>query len=246
MKSKRVGVIFLLLIIMCCSQVFAAATPKKNTNQTLAATARSYILMEESSGKILLERNADEPLPPASITKVMTLLLINEAVDTGKINWEDKVTISEHAAHMGGSQVFMEPGEEQTVRDLVKCICIASANDAAVAMSEYIAGSEEQFVELMNKRAAELGMTHTVFKNACGLHTEGHVSTARDIALMSRALVNGHPEITKTLTTWMDTITHRTRRGESEFGLSNTNKMLKWYKGITGLKRVIPQKQNIV
>ena len=137
---------------------------------------------------------------------------------------------------MGGSQVFMEPGEEQTVRDLVKCICIASANDAAVAMSEYIAGSEEQFVELMNKRAAELGMTHTVFKNACGLHTEGHVSTARDIALMSRALVNGHPEITKTLTTWMDTITHRTRRGESEFGLSNTNKMLKWYKGITGLK----------
>ena len=236
MKSKRVGVIFLLLIVMCCSQVFAAATPKKNTNQTLAATARSYILMEESSGKILLERNADEPLPPASITKVMTLLLINEAVDTGKINWEDKVTISEHAAHMGGSQVFMEPGEEQTVRDLVKCICIASANDAAVAMSEYIAGSEEQFVEIMNKRAAELGMTHTVFKNACGLHTEGHVSTARDIALMSRALVNGHPEITKTLTTWMDTITHRTRRGESEFGLSNTNKMLKWYKGITGLK----------
>lgn len=236
MKIKRVGVILLLLIVMCSSQVFAATTPKKNTNQTIAATARSYILMEESSGKVLLERNADEPLPPASITKVMTLLLINEAIDNGKINWEDKVTISEHAAHMGGSQVFMEPGEEQTVRDLVKCICIASANDAAVAMSEYIAGSEEQFVELMNKRASELGMTHTVFKNACGLHTEGHVSTAKDIALMSRALMSGHPEITKTLTTWMDTITHRTRRGESEFGLSNTNKMLKWYQGITGLK----------
>ncbi len=236
MKIKRVGVILLLLIVMCSSQVFAATTPKKNTNQTIAATARSYILMEESSGKVLLERNADEPLPPASITKVMTLLLINEAIDNGKINWEDKVTISEHAAHMGGSQVFMEPGEEQTVRDLVKCICIASANDAAVAMSEYIAGSEEQFVELMNKRASELGMTHTVFKNACGLHTEGHVSTAKDIALMSRALMSGHPEITKTLTTWMDSITHRTRRGESEFGLSNTNKMLKWYQGITGLK----------
>lgn len=236
MKSRRAGVVFLLLVVMCSSQVFAANIPQKTNNQSLAATARSYILMEESSGKVLLERNADEPLPPASITKVMTLLLINEAIDTGKINWEDKVTISEHAAHMGGSQVFMEPGEEQTVRDLVKCICIASANDAAVAMSEYIAGSEEQFVELMNKRAKELGMTHTVFKNACGLHVDGHVSTARDIALMSRALVNGHPEITKTLTTWMDTITHKTRRGESEFGLSNTNKMLKWYKGITGLK----------
>lgn len=236
MKMKRIGVIFLILIIMCSSQTFAATTPNKTANQTLAATARSYILMEESSGKVLLEHNADEPLPPASITKVMTLLLINEAIDNGKINWEDKVTISEHAAHMGGSQVYMEPGEEQTVRDLVKCICIASANDAAVAMSEYIAGSEEHFVELMNKKASELGMTHTVFKNACGLHTEGHVSTARDIALMSRALINGHPDITKTLTTWMDTITHRTRRGESEFGLSNTNKMLKWYQGITGLK----------
>ena len=236
MKSRRAGVIFLLLIVICSSQVFAASTPQKANSQSLATTARSYILMEESSGKVLLERNADEPLPPASITKIMTLLLINEAIDTGKINWEDKVTISEHAAHMGGSQVFMEPGEEQTVRDLVKCICIASANDAAVAMSEYIAGSEEQFVELMNKRAKELGMTHTVFKNACGLHIDGHVSTARDIALMSRALINGHPEITKTLTTWMDTITHKTRRGESEFGLSNTNKMLKWYKGTTGLK----------
>lgn len=192
--------------------------------------------MEQSSGKVLLEHNSEEPLPPASITKVMTLLLINEAIDGGKINWDDKVTISEHAAHMGGSQVFMEPGEEQTVRDLVKCICIASANDAAVAMSEYIAGSEEQFVELMNKRAGELGMSHTVFKNACGLHVEGHVSTAKDIALMSRALLQEHPEMSKILTTWMDSITHRTRRGESEFGLSNTNKMIKWYKGITGLK----------
>ncbi|MBU3805216.1 MAG: D-alanyl-D-alanine carboxypeptidase [Candidatus Cellulosilyticum pullistercoris] len=236
MKRQQAKYVFFLVLILTCTQVFAKANPTTESNQTMAATARSYVLMEQSSGKVLLERNSEEPFPPASITKVMTLLLINEAIDAGKINWDDKVTISEHAAHMGGSQVFMEPGEEQTVRDLVKCICIASANDAAVAMSEYIAGSEEQFVELMNKRASELGMNHTVFKNACGLHIDGHVSTAKDIALMSRALLEEHPEMSKILTTWMDSITHRTRRGESEFGLSNTNKMIKWYKGITGLK----------
>ena len=236
MKHRQAQTIFFLVLILTCTQVFAKANPATESNQTMAATARSYVLMEQSSGKVLLEHNAEVALPPASITKVMTLLLINEAIDAGKVNWDDKVTISEHAAHMGGSQVFMEPGEEQTVRDLVKCICIASANDAAVAMSEYIAGSEEQFVELMNKRAAELGMNHTVFKNACGLHEDGHVSTAKDIALMSRALLEEHPEMSKILTTWMDSIIHRTRRGESEFGLSNTNKMIKWYQGITGLK----------
>ena len=235
MRNKSVKYVVLLVIMMCTSNVFALEKTN-NEPSALAPTARSYILMEESSGKILLEYNADEKLPPASITKVMTLLLINEAVDTGKINWDDKVTISEHAAHMGGSQVFMEPGEEQTVRDLVKCICIASANDAAVAMSEYIAGSEQGFVDLMNTKAKQLGMENTVFLNACGLHVEGHVSTSRDIAIMSRELIKNHPEITKTLTTWMDTITHKTRRGESIFGLANTNKMLKWYNGITGLK----------
>lgn len=235
MRNKKAILIIMLIGIISCSQLFAAVAPQKG-EESMAATARSYVLMEESSGKILLEKNGDTAFPPASITKVMTLLLINDAIAAGKISWEDKVTISEHAAHMGGSQVFMEPGEEQTVRDLVKCICIASANDAAVAMGEYIAGSEEQFVELMNKRAAELGMKNTVFKNACGLHIEGHVSSAHDIAIMSRELVKNYPEITKTLSIWMDTITHKTRRGESEFGLSNTNKMLKWYKGITGLK----------
>lgn len=236
MKCQRRCCLFLLTVLLACSQIFATGADKAKNDGTMAATARSYVLMEQASGKVLLEKNSNEPLPPASITKVMTLLLINEAIDAGKINWDDKVSISEHAAHMGGSQVFMEPGEEQTVRDLVKCICIASANDAAVAMSEYVAGSEEQFVDLMNKRAQELGMKNTVFKNACGLHVEGHVSTANDIALMSRALLLEHPEMSKTLTTWMDSIIHRTRRGETEFGLSNTNKMLKWYKGITGLK----------
>ena len=226
----------ILVVLLSFSQVFAAPAAQNKESGTIAQTARSYILMEESSGKVLLEKEADTSYPPASITKVMTLLLIHDAIAEGKINWDDKVTISEHAAHMGGSQVFMEPGEEQTVRDLVKCICIASANDAAVAMSEYIAGSEEQFVQMMNDKAKALGMNNTVFKNACGLHVDGHVSSARDIAIMSRELVKNYPEITKVVTTWMDTIVHRTRRGESEFGLANTNKMLKWYNGITGLK----------
>jgi len=235
MRRQQRYFIFFLVMILSCTGLFAKPE-RQSANQTMAATARSYILMEQSSGQVLLERQSEEAFPPASITKVMTLLLINEAIDAGKINWDDRVTISEHAAHMGGSQVFMEPGEEQTVRDLVKCISIASANDAAVAMSEYIAGSEEQFVELMNKRAKELGMEHTVFKNACGLHVDGHVSCAKDIALMSRALLEEYPEMSKVLTTWMDSIIHRTRRGESEFGLSNTNKMIKWYNGLTGLK----------
>ncbi|ONI41806.1 D-alanyl-D-alanine carboxypeptidase [Candidatus Epulonipiscium fishelsonii] len=164
------------------------------------------------------------------------MLLINDAVASGKINWDDQVTVSEHAASMGGSQVFMEEGEQQTVKDLLKCIAISSANDAAVTMAEHIGGSEPQFVELMNKKAQELGMKDTTFKNACGLHIDGHVSSAYDVALMSRELMIKYPEMTKTLTTWMDSIIHRTRKGESEFGLSNTNKMLKWYSGITGLK----------
>lgn len=234
MRKKYMKIISILVSIIVLSQSVGATEVK--ATDSIAATARSYVLIEEASGKVLLDHNKDELLPPASITKIMTLLLIHDAIELGKITWDDKVTISEHAAHMGGSQVFMEPGEEQTVRDLVKCICIASANDAAVAMGEYIAGSEEKFVEMMNKRAKELGMNHTVFKNACGLHTEGHVSTAYDIALMSRELMKQYPEVSKTLTIWMDSIIHKTRRGESEFGLSNTNKMIKWYKGITGLK----------
>lgn len=233
MKNRKICVLMLVLTIVVNSLLVCAAEPVKNT---ITTTARGYVLMEADSGKVLIENNADAAVPPASITKVMTLLLIYDAVNAGKITWDDKVTISEHAAGMGGSQAYMEPGEEQTVRDLVKCISIASANDAAVAMGEYIAGSEPQFVDMMNKKAADLGMTSTVFKNACGLHAEGHVSSAKDVALMSRELITKYPDISKTATVWMDTIIHRTRRGESEFGLTNTNKMLKWYNGITGLK----------
>lgn len=233
LRRKMIAMILLISLLTTSSALFAA---EAQSNTTMAETARSYVLMEASSGKILLEKNSNDEIPPASITKVMTLLLIHEAVDAGKINWDDKVTVSSHAAGMGGSQIFMEEGEVQTVRDLVKAIAIASANDAAVAMAEYIGGSESQFVDMMNKRAKELGMEHTTFKNACGLHIDGHVSSAQDVALMSRALITRYPDLSKTLTTWMDTITHRTRKGETEFGLTNTNKMIKWYNGITGLK----------
>ena len=202
----------------------------------LGLSAKSVILVEASSGSVLYENNSDEKLPPASITKVMTLLLIYEAVRDGKINWDDNVTVSAHAASMGGSQVFLEEGETQTVADMTKCIAIASANDAAVAMAEYIGGSEDGFVQQMNERAKQLGMNNTTFKNACGLDTDGHLTTARDISIMSRELIYNFPEITQYTTTWQDTITHKTRRGESEFGLTNTNKLVKWYNGATGLK----------
>ena len=228
-KGICTALMICLTVLSVPASVFAQAPLK-------GLQSESYILMEASSGRVLLEHNANEKLPPASITKVMTMLLIYEAVESGKIKWEDEVTISEYAANMGGSQVFMEAGEIQTVQDLLKCIAIASANDAAVAMGEYIAGSEDGFSDLMNKRAQEIGMKNTLFKNPCGLHREGHVSTAHDIALLSRELMTKYPEVSKLLTTWMDSITHKTRRGESEFGLTNTNRLIKAYTGITGLK----------
>ena len=201
-----------------------------------AIDAKSYILMEASTGTVLSENNSEDPLPPASVTKIMTLLLIYDSVDQGKIKWDDMVTVSEHAASMGGSQIFLEPNEQQSVETLTKSIAIASANDAAVAMAEFIAGSEEGFVAMMNEKAQELGMKNTTFVNACGLDAEGHKMSAKDIALMSRELITKYPDIKKYTTTWQDTITHTTSKGTTEFGLTNTNKLIKWYKNATGLK----------
>ncbi len=228
----------LLLTAFFAFQAFSfnAQAAQYDNITDLGLKTKSAILMEASTGTVLYEQNSDEQLPPASVTKVMTLLLIYEAVRDGKIKWDDKVTVSEHAASMGGSQVFLEVGETQTVADMTKCIAIASANDAAVAMAEYIGGSEEGFVDLMNARAKELGMENTMFKNACGLDTDGHVTTARDIAIMSRELITNFPDIEQYTTTWQDTITHTTRRGTTEFGLTNTNKLVRWYEGATGLK----------
>lgn len=204
--------------------------------EDLTLESPSVILMEPSTGQILYEKNADEQRHPASVTKVMTLLLAFEQIGAGKMTMTDVVTVSAHAASMGGSQCFFEAGETQTVEDMIKCIIIASGNDAAVAMGEHIAGSEEAFVAMMNEKAAALGMANTHFANACGLDAEGHLTTARDIALMSRELTTKYPEIFQYSTIWMDTITHVTARGASEFGLSNTNKLLKTYPYCTGLK----------
>lgn len=199
-------------------------------------TSPSAILMEASTGRVIYEKNAHEALAPASITKIMTLLLTFEALDAGQISLTDEVVVSEHAASMGGSQVYLEAGEVQTVDTMIKCIAVASANDACVAMAEYVAGTEELFVGMMNDKASALGMEQTHFVNSCGLDADGHVSSANDIAIMSRELINNHPEIYNYSTIWMDTITHVTGRGSSEFGLTNTNKLIKQYTYATGLK----------
>ena len=205
-------------------------------NSGIELKSPSAILMEASTGQVIYEKDADTSLHPASITKIMTLILIFDAIKDGKIGLDDEVTVSEYAASMGGSQVFLEAGEKQTVDTMIKCISMASANDACVAMSEYIAGTESAFVAKMNERATGLGMNNTNFVNCCGLDTDGHMSTARDIALMSRELITKYPQIHDYSTIWMDTIIHSTRRGDSEFGLTNTNKLIKQYEWATGLK----------
>lgn len=213
-----------------------AETVATKEGDVLDLQSKSAILIEVSSGKIIYEKNPDQQLRPASVTKVMTLLLIFEELEAGNMTYDDIVTVTEHAASMGGSQCFFEAGEQQTVRDMIKCIEVASGNDAAVAMAEHIAGSEAAFVDMMNTRAQELGMVNTHFENACGLEAEGHLTTARDISIMSRELLYKHPEIKEFSTIWMDSIIHKTARGESQFDLANTNKFLNQYTGATGLK----------
>lgn len=198
-------------------------------DQSLTITAKSAILTERSTGTVLFEHDADKQMPPASITKVMTLLLVFEAMDAGKFTMETEIVASEHACSMGGSQIWLEPGEAFTVNELLKAAAISSANDACVALGEAVSGSEETFVELMNERAAALGMKNTVFKNCTGLDAEGHLSTARDIAIMSAELLR-HPEIKNYSTVWMDSL----RDGKTE--LTNTNRLVRFYKGCTGLK----------
>lgn len=199
-------------------------------------TAPSAILMEADTGTIIFEKNSHEKRYPASITKIMTLNLVFDAIEQGKIRLTDTVTVSEHAAGMGGSQVFLEAGETQDVETMIKCISIASANDASVAMAEFVEGSEEAFVAKMNEKAKSLGMKDTNFVNCCGLDVEGHQTSAYDIALMSRELTVKHPQIHDYCTIWMDTITHNTARGAEEFGLANTNKLIRQYEYATGLK----------
>lgn len=210
--------------------VLLLVLPVRTEAVDLALTSRSAVLMEKSTGEILFTQNEHDVLEPASVTKVMTLLLTMEAIDSGKIAYDDVVTVSDYAASMGGSQVFLSPGEEITVEELLKSVCVSSGNDAAVALAEHVSGVTELFVEEMNNRAKALGMNDTHFVNPTGLTAEGHVTSAWDIALMSRELLLHHPDIRRFTTIWMDTI-----RGGT-FGLSNTNKLVRYYDGCTGLK----------
>ena len=206
------------------------ALTNSDSSNSLNLESASAILMEQSTGQILYSHNIHEQLRPASVTKVMSILLIMEALDSGKISLTDNVPCSENAASMGGSQIWLDPRETLTVDEMLKAICVASANDCVVAMAEFIAGSEEAFVQMMNDKAKALGMNDTCFKNCHGLDEDGHVTSSYDIALMSRELLKNHPDITKYTTIWMDSL----REGKSQ--LSNTNKLIKTYKGATGLK----------
>jgi D-alanyl-D-alanine carboxypeptidase (penicillin-binding protein 5/6) len=210
------------------SAVSTAASPL----DTVASEAKSAILIEANTRTVLYEKDADMALPPASVTKVMTMLLVMEAIDSGKISLEDTVTVSAYASKMGGSQVYLEEGEQMSVHELLKCVVVASANDACVALAEHIAGSEEAFVSMMNARARELKMEHTNFENTNGLDddTKNHVISARDIATMSAELIINHPKILEYSSIWMDSI-----RGGA-FGLTNTNRLIRFYNGANGLK----------
>ena len=225
---KRIGWITVVLVML--GAVFTAPAQAVE----LDITAKSAFLMDAATGTVLYEKNAHEPLAPASVTKVMTMLLLMEAIDAGKIGWDDTVTASESAAAKGGSQIYLKVGETMSVSDMVKSIAVSSANDCACAMAEHLAGSESAFVDMMNTRAKELGMNDTNFVNCTGLddspEAANHRTSAHDIAIMSRELLKNHPDIKKFTTVWMDTV----RNGA--FGLSNTNKMIRFYNGATGLK----------
>ena len=225
--------------LLCAVFIVSMLCPlwvKAEESMEIGIEAPHAVLMEVSTGTVLYEKNVKTAVSPASVTKIMTMLLIFEALEENKIKLEDIVTVSENAASMGGSQVFFEPNEKQTVDTMLKCIAIASANDACVAMAEFVSGSEEAFVNKMNQKAKELGMENTNFVNCNGLDAEGHQMSAYDVALMSRELITKYPRIHEYCTIWMDTIVHQTAKGSLEFGLSNTNKLIRQYEYSTGLK----------
>ena len=224
LKTVLCAALVLLLMFSCCCVSFA------DEPMPVTVKAKAAVLMDVDSGKVLMSMNADEKLYPASVTKIMTLLLVTEALDSGKISLSDTVTASASAASKGGSQIWLKEGEQMRVEDLIKAVCVVSGNDAAVALGEHLAGSEEAFVARMNERAKELGMHDTHFLNCTGLPAEGHVTSAYDIALMSRELILNHPDLRRFTTIWMDSL----RNGESL--LVNTNKLVRFYPGTTGLK----------
>ena len=229
MKKRLISLIISILLFVGVTPLYAGA--ESPSEIAFNIDCKSAILMEASTGEVIYEKDADIPLPPASVTKVMTLLLVMEAIDAGKLGYDDMVSASAHACSMGGSQIYLKEGEQMSVDDLLKSVVIASANDAAVALAEQVAGSEEAFVALMNKRAEELGMKNSHFENTNGLDdtVTNHTCSARDIAIMSRELLK-HEKITEYSKIWMTTV----RNGE--FGLTNTNRLVRFYEGATGLK----------
>ena len=235
--KKRILIAFLCLIIFGTTFGLPQPSCADETTGGILLTCPSAILMEASTKSVIYEKAPDERRSPASITKIMTAILIFDAIEAGKISLEDEVVTSAYAKSMGGSQVYLEEGEKQTVDTLIKCIMVSSGNDASVAMAEYIAGSESSFVQMMNERAASLGMENTHFEDCCGLtDSDNHYTTARDIALMAQELITRYPQIKSNTTIWMENITHVTMQGSKEFGLANTNKLLKQYPYTTGLK----------
>lgn len=234
MKKRITTWVLLLMLItveLCPVKIQGAVQPAPEIS------APGAVLMEPSTGTVLYEKNGEEQRSPASITKIMTLLLIFEALEDGQITLEEEVVTSAYAKSMGGSQVFLEEGEKQTVETLIRCIVVASGNDASVVMAEHLAGSEEEFVKRMNEKAGELGMLHTQFEDCCGLtDSEEHYTTASDVAIVSRELITRFPRILEYSSIWMENIIHRTAQGEKEFCLTNTNKLIRSYEGCVGLK----------
>ena len=225
---KRLPALFLAFILTAA--LIPATFAEEIDAPSLSLSCASSLLMEKESGEILYQNNAHEKLEPASVTKIMTLLLVMEAIDQGRITLDELVTVSAHAAGMGGSQVYLKEGEQMCVSEMIKCVTVVSGNDCAVALAEHLAGSETAFVSQMNQRAQELGMADTTFLNCTGLPASGHVTSAYDIALMSRELILNHPSIREYTTIWMDSIR------DGAFGLTNTNRLIRFYSGATGLK----------
>ncbi len=244
LKKQMFGLLFSCLFFVGMLGMVVMATevkPEGESTEPERGTewiqSESAVLMEASTGKVIVQKNAEQRMSPASITKIMTLLLIFEELDKGALKLTDEVTTSAYAKSMGGSQVFLEEGEVQTVETMIKCIAIASGNDASVAMAEKIAGSESAFVEKMNDKAKQLGMKNTHFMDCCGLsNDDNHYTSAVDVAIMSRELITKYPQIFKYTKIWMEDIVHRTAKGESSFTLSSTNKLLRQYEYTTGLK----------
>lgn len=232
---KRIAIVWLLVFTVFLESFQVLA--QEVSDAPVQTEAPSAILMEISTGEVLYDKNSQEQRSPASITKIMTLLLIFEELESGNLKMEEEVTTSAYAKSMGGSQVFLEEGEKQTVETMIKCIVVASGNDASVAMAEHIAGSESEFVKKMNDKAEKLGMVHTHFEDCCGLtDSSNHYTSAQDVAIMSRELIRRFPKILEYSSIWMENITHVTAQGSKEFCLTNTNKLVRSYEGCVGLK----------